>query len=175
MIILGSKQLWDFISYESAVDIIRKDKNDPMVAAQKLRDFAICYGATDKICVIVLTFGNRQKQAANMYSNYGVDRRRRDKQQVVGGDSNLRKLEQEIEPPIGPLALVFTDIKNSTLLWDSYPAPMRSAIKIHNTIMRRQLRITGGYEVKTEGDAFMVAFLRQPRLCCGVSKCNKTW
>ena len=35
---------------------------------------------------------------------------------------------------------------------------MRSAIKIHNTIMRRQLRITGGYEVKTEGDAFMVAF-----------------
>ena len=67
---------------------------------QKLRDFAICYGATDKICVIVLTFGNRQKQAANMYSNYGVDRRRRDKQQVVGGDSNLRKLEQEIEPPI---------------------------------------------------------------------------
>ena len=36
---------------------------------------------------------------------------------VVGGDSNLRKLEQEIEPPIGPLALVFTDIKNSTLLW----------------------------------------------------------
>ncbi|KHC71979.1 adenylate cyclase [Candida albicans SC5314] len=158
MIILGSKQLWDFISYESAVDIIRKDKNDPMVAAQKLRDFAICYGATDKICVIVLTFGNRQKQAANMYSNYGVDRRRRDKQQVVGGDSNLRKLEQEIEPPIGPLALVFTDIKNSTLLWDSYPAPMRSAIKIHNTIMRRQLRITGGYEVKTEGDAFMVAF-----------------
>ena len=100
MIILGSKQLWDFISYESAVDIIRKDKNDPMVAAQKLRDFAICYGATDKICVIVLTFGNRQKQAANMYSNYGVDRRRRDKQQVVGGDSNLRKLEQEIEPPI---------------------------------------------------------------------------
>lgn len=93
-----------------------------------------------------------------MFSNYGVDRRRRDKQQLAGGDSNLRKLEQEIEPPIGSLALVFTDIKNSTLLWDSYPAPMRSAIKIHNNIMRRQLRISGGYEVKTEGDAFMVAF-----------------
>lgn len=35
---------------------------------------------------------------------------------------------------------------------------MRSAIKIHNNIMRRQLRISGDYEVKTEGDAFMVAF-----------------
>lgn len=158
LIILASKELWDYISYESAVDIIRKDKNDPMVAAQKLRDFAICYGSSDKIAVIVLTFGNRQKEVATMFSNYGVDRRRRDKQQLAGGDSNLRKLEQEIEPPIGSLALVFTDIKNSTLLWDSYPAPMRSAIKIHNNIMRRQLRISGGYEVKTEGDAFMVAF-----------------
>ena len=35
---------------------------------------------------------------------------------------------------------------------------MRSAIQIHNDILRRQLAIFGGYEVKTEGDAFMVAF-----------------
>jgi adenylate cyclase len=35
---------------------------------------------------------------------------------------------------------------------------MRSAISIHNDILRRQLGIIGGYEVKTEGDAFMVAF-----------------
>jgi len=35
---------------------------------------------------------------------------------------------------------------------------MRSAIKQHNEIMRRQLRTWGGYEVKTEGDAFMVSF-----------------
>src|SRR4051812_24864330 len=35
---------------------------------------------------------------------------------------------------------------------------MRSAIKEHNEIMRRQLRSCGGYEVKTEGDAFMVSF-----------------
>lgn len=35
---------------------------------------------------------------------------------------------------------------------------MRACIKLHNTIMRRLLRSMGGYEVKTEGDAFMVAF-----------------
>jgi adenylate cyclase len=44
------------------------------------------------------------------------------------------------------------------LLWETYPIAMRSGIKIHNNIMRRQLRIVGGYEVKTEGDAFMVCF-----------------
>lgn len=54
--------------------------------------------------------------------------------------------------------MVFTDIKNSTLLWETYPVAMRSGIKIHNNIMRRQLRIVGGYEIKTEGDAFMVCF-----------------
>ncbi|KAG1247649.1 hypothetical protein G6F68_014113 [Rhizopus microsporus] len=35
---------------------------------------------------------------------------------------------------------------------------MRSAIKIHDAVMRRTLRSIGGYEVKTEGDAFMVCF-----------------
>jgi adenylate cyclase len=54
--------------------------------------------------------------------------------------------------------MVFTDIKNSTMLWELHPVAMRSAIKIHNVIMRRQLRIIGGYEVKTEGDAFIVSF-----------------
>lgn len=54
--------------------------------------------------------------------------------------------------------MVFTDIKNSTMLWEMFPVAMRSAIKAHNVIMRRQIRIIGGYEVKTEGDAFIVAF-----------------
>lgn len=44
------------------------------------------------------------------------------------------------------------------MLWELHPVAMRSAIKTHNVIMRRQLRIIGGYEVKTEGDAFIVAF-----------------
>ncbi|KAI5949434.1 hypothetical protein KGF54_005669 [Candida jiufengensis] len=158
LIVIATKVLWDYISYELAVDILRQEKNDPMIAAQKLRDFAICYGATDKITVIVVTFGGKKVKSNALYNNLGreVDyfKKRRDRV----GDSSLRRLESEIEPPIGELALVFTDIKNSTLLWDAYPAPMRSAIKTHNSIMRRQLRIIGGYEVKTEGDAFMVAF-----------------
>lgn len=161
MIVIATKVLWDYISYELAVDILRQEKSDPLLAAQKLRDYAISYGATDKISVIVVTMGHQKKKTGfNSYMGRDLDsfasKKRRDRPQL--NDSNLRRLEEEIDPPIGELAVVFTDIKSSTLLWDTYPVPMRSAIKIHNYIMRRQLRIVGGYEVKTEGDAFMVSF-----------------
>lgn len=166
MIILASKVFWDYVSYDLAVDILRQEKDDPMIAAQKLRDYAICYGATDKIAVMVITLGQQKSKkfgSNSLYHNLGrendlfTNKKRRDRA-IQPGDLALRRLEDEIEPPVGDLALVFTDIKNSTLLWDTYPVAMRSAIKLHNTIMRRQLRIVGGYEVKTEGDAFMVSF-----------------
>lgn len=35
---------------------------------------------------------------------------------------------------------------------------MPTSIKIHHNLFRRQLRLDGGYEVKTEGDSFMVSF-----------------
>ena len=35
---------------------------------------------------------------------------------------------------------------------------MQTAISFHNNLLRRQLRLCGGYEVKTEGDAFMCSF-----------------
>ncbi|KAL7663108.1 Adenylate cyclase [[Candida] zeylanoides] len=172
MIVIATRVLWDYITYELAVDILRQEKNDPMRAAQKLRDYALGYGATDKINVMILTLGDQHHHDAlasplAARSKYGTalakgsaGKKRRDRNNPLqgAGDSTLRRLEEEIDPPVGELALVFTDIKNSTLLWDAYPVAMRSAIKIHNAIMRRQLRIVGGYEVKTEGDAFMVSF-----------------
>lgn len=73
------------------------------------------------------------------------------------GDSRLARFDY-VDAPTGELAIIFTDIKKSTGLWETCPEAMRSAIQIHNDILRRQLGIIGGYEVKTEGDAFMVAF-----------------
>ena len=54
--------------------------------------------------------------------------------------------------------LVFTDVQNSTVLWEQCESAMRKAIKMHHVIMRRLIAQHSGYEVKTEGDAFMVAF-----------------
>jgi adenylate cyclase len=170
MVLIASRELWKFLSRDFAVDMARSERNDQMRAAQKIRDLAIAFGASDKLMVMVLSVSDLRRRERARYRThsmsmgpsgetndfFGTNRRRRGKEQV--GDSKLARLDQEVDAPTGEVSLVFTDIKSSTLLWETYPIAMRSCIKMHNDLMRRHLRIIGGYEVKTEGDAFMVAF-----------------
>jgi adenylate cyclase len=171
MILIASRELWEYLTPDFAVDVARSERNDLMRAAQKLRDLAIAFGATNKIMVMLLGVGDMKKKQGARYrsqtSNFnpvdspdhifpGRNNPKRNPKYI--GDSKLALLDREVDAPTGEVSLCFTDIKSSTFLWETYPIAMRSAIKMHNVLMRRQLRIIGGYEVKTEGDAFMVAF-----------------
>ncbi|CAG8559327.1 8736_t:CDS:2, partial [Acaulospora morrowiae] len=169
-LILATRRLWDHMSPQTAVDIARMEKDDLMLAAQKLRDFAIAYGVDKNIMVMIIGIGDLFEQKSSMRFT-GRDRhyeagtitmfgnsKKRFRHEELPNDSTMARLEKEIPPPVGKVALVFTDIKNSTFLWETIPIAMRSAIKHHNSLMRRLLRNIGGYEVKTEGDAFMVSF-----------------
>ncbi|KAI9756366.1 MAG: hypothetical protein M4579_003870 [Chaenotheca gracillima] len=170
MILIASRELWEYVSPDVVVDIARSERNDLMRAAQKLRDLAMAFGATGKIMVMILGVGDLKKRDRNRFRAQSVSLgpsgmpdeqffpSKRVKRNKDADDSKLSRLDREVEAPIGDVSLVFTDIVNSTLLWETYPLSMRSAIKMHNEVMRRQLRIIGGYEVKTEGDAFMVSF-----------------
>lgn len=60
--------------------------------------------------------------------------------------------------PRGTVTLVFTDVQGSTSLWEHAPEAMAQGLEIHNAVLRALLEEAGGYEVKTEGDAFMLAF-----------------
>jgi predicted ATPase/class 3 adenylate cyclase/Tfp pilus assembly protein PilF len=62
------------------------------------------------------------------------------------------------QAPTGNVSLVFTDVQGSTALWERAPEGMRAALKIHDQVLRAAIAANHGYEVKTEGDAFMVAF-----------------
>ena len=65
--------------------------------------------------------------------------------------------------PVGRVALVFTDIQGSTQLWETREQVARQSLHAHDAVMRAALHRNGGYEVKTEGDAFMIAFTNATR------------
>jgi len=60
--------------------------------------------------------------------------------------------------PTGTITIVFTDVQGSTDLWDRLGERFRPILIRHNAVMRDTITRYDGYEVKTEGDAFMVAF-----------------
>lgn len=170
IILLASRELWDYLTPDFAVDLARSERGDLMRAAQKLRDLAIAFGASGKITVMLIGVSDMRRKERARYRTHSMSMgpsglpddftatRRGKRGRDLPLDSKLARLDQEVEPPVGEVTLVFTDIKNSTLLWETNQTAMRAAIKMHNELMRRQLRHIGGYEVKTEGDSFMVAF-----------------
>lgn len=173
-ILIATSELWQYLSPGLVVDVARSERGDLMRTSHKLRDLAIAYGSTGKNMVMMISVADlkrRQERSARLHRGqsmslypsgipdefqYPAKRGRRAKGEVQ--DSTLHRLEAEVPAPTNKPSIVFTDIKNSTNMWEMYPFAMRSAIKLHNEVMRRQLRRIGGYEVKTEGDAFMVSF-----------------
>ncbi|OTB05955.1 hypothetical protein M426DRAFT_121713 [Hypoxylon sp. CI-4A] len=174
-VLIATKELWQYLTPGLVVDVMRSERGDLMRASHKLRDLAIAYGAAGKIMIMMISVADlkrRQERSARLHRGqsmslypsgvpdefqYPTNKRGRKARGEVQ-DSTLQRLEAEVPAPTDKPSIVFTDIKNSTNLWETYPSAMRSAIKVHNEVMRRQLRRIGGYEVKTEGDAFMVSF-----------------
>jgi adenylate cyclase len=143
-VIVANCGLWDYVSYQTAVDIARTERADPMIAVQKLRDFAISYGADGSTMIMVIGLAETLDPGVPKKKNIILD-------------CMISRLDGEVPPPVGHIALVFTDIRNSTPLWEANPG-MATAHRIHNSLFRRQLRFCGGYEVKTEGHSFMCSF-----------------
>ncbi|WP_308809540.1 adenylate/guanylate cyclase domain-containing protein [Archangium lansingense] len=69
-----------------------------------------------------------------------------------------RRRSSTVAAPTGTVVLVFTEVQGSTRLWEQCSGGMRAALDIHDRVLRALLAEHGGYEVKTQGDSFMVAF-----------------
>jgi predicted ATPase/class 3 adenylate cyclase/Tfp pilus assembly protein PilF len=62
--------------------------------------------------------------------------------------------------PTGTVTIVFTDIAGHTKMWEQVGDEFMPILEVHNSILRKTIAKYNGYEVKTEGDAFMLAFAR---------------
>ncbi|KAJ7742147.1 hypothetical protein DFH07DRAFT_44310 [Mycena maculata] len=89
-VIIANRGLWDYVSYQSAVDIARH--TEPMLAAQKLRDIAISCGTEASIMIMVIVVADLFKDV----SGPG------DKRKKLG--SQMAKETQHRPPQIPPIA-----------------------------------------------------------------------
>src|SRR5579859_5279358 len=63
-----------------------------------------------------------------------------------------------VQPPSGTVTFLFTDIEDSTRLWESAPADMTTAVQAHDVIVRSAIERHGGYIFATGGHGFCAAF-----------------
>lgn len=63
-----------------------------------------------------------------------------------------------MKPPSGTVTFLFTDVQDSTRLWESAPADMAVAVQAHDVIIRSAIERHGGYVFATGGDGFGAAF-----------------
>jgi predicted ATPase/class 3 adenylate cyclase len=64
--------------------------------------------------------------------------------------------------PAGTVTFLFSDIEDSTRLWEQAPAEMAAALEIHDGIVRGTIEQHGGYVFATGGDGFSAAFSTAP-------------
>ncbi len=67
-------------------------------------------------------------------------------------------MRSAVAPQTAEIALVMTDIEGSTALWERAPEAAAEALLVHNALVRALLERHAGYEIKSEGDAFALAF-----------------
>ncbi len=63
-------------------------------------------------------------------------------------------------PDPGILTFLFSDLENSTPLWEQFPAAMRQAAAQHDELLQNAIENHGGQVVKTTGDGFHAVFDR---------------
>ena len=61
-----------------------------------------------------------------------------------------------LAPKTPEVALLFTDVQQSTMLWNTNREAMEKSIEVHHRTMRQVISRHRGYEVKTIGDSFFV-------------------
>jgi len=60
--------------------------------------------------------------------------------------------------PSGTVTFLFTDLENSTPLWEKYPESMKSALARHDGILKEIIESNDGQIVKTTGDGVHAVF-----------------
>ncbi|HKG36769.1 MAG TPA: AAA family ATPase [Solirubrobacterales bacterium] len=79
--------------------------------------------------------------------------------EVIDAVESERPDIRGLAAPDGTVTILFSDIEDSTTMTERLgDQRWLDLLRAHNTVFRERLRIHGGYEVKNQGDGFMLVF-----------------
>ena len=76
-------------------------------------------------------------------------------QRILNHDYTLLHSREVVSDEV---ALLFTDIVASTLMWETNPAAMQTALARHDHLIQSAIEAAGGTIIKGLGDGFIAAF-----------------
>lgn len=78
---------------------------------------------------------------------------------VISAVESERPDIRSFAAPDGTVTILFSDIENSTLMTERLgDERWLDVLRAHNAVFREHVRAHGGYEVKNQGDGFMLVF-----------------
>jgi class 3 adenylate cyclase len=120
-------------------------------------------GVASHAAPLIARRGSRSQRDAPAPS---VPPRAREEEKVVSSVDEVASAVEAERPSLRPVAapdgtvtMLFTDIEGSTALTERLgDVRWLELLRLHNAIVREQVHEHGGYEVKSQGDGFMIAF-----------------
>jgi predicted ATPase/class 3 adenylate cyclase len=83
---------------------------------------------------------------------------RRQLARLVPPSPDVGRLDVRSSMPSGTLTFLFTDIEDSTALWEQFPRLMPQVLARHDTIVQGEISRHGGVVFAAEGDGFAAVF-----------------
>jgi predicted ATPase/class 3 adenylate cyclase len=83
---------------------------------------------------------------------------RRQLGRLVPPSPDVGRLEVRSPMPAGTLTFLFTDIEDSTALWEQFPRSMPDVLARHDAMVQREIYRHGGVVFAAEGDGFAAVF-----------------
>lgn len=129
------------------------------------RDFITCGDCDTRVSLVATADADPADQSARDYDVAALERsadEARDREvglTAAVAEIGTRRFEAWAGGEKPDVAIVFTDVVGSTRLWEELGDEKMDDIRVrHFEAGRRLVTKHGGYEIKTMGDAFMVAF-----------------
>jgi class 3 adenylate cyclase/Cdc6-like AAA superfamily ATPase len=153
----GFRVYWSWAAYDCARIRLKRDAPGDRERARELIGDALAAAQELKMKPLV------EKIVALKLEERGIDSLTGDIYTSIEIVAERVKEEQpdiaKHAAPDGTVTIMFSDIEDSTVLTERLgDQAWQDLLRKHNALIREQLRAYDGYEVKTMGDGFMVAF-----------------